>query len=41
MSLPLAACAIAITRRENMIESYSNPRKTREVLYFALKTKFL
>jgi len=30
----------AITRRENMLANYSNPRKTREVLQFALKKNF-
>jgi len=31
----------AITRCENMIASYSNPRKTREVLYFALNKNLM
>jgi len=30
---------IVITRRENAIESYSNPRKTREELKFSLEKK--
>jgi len=39
MSLQFTLLRQAITHRMRMVESYSNPRKTREVFLFELKKK--
>jgi len=40
LGFPLAAFRLSIACRWNMLQCHCNPRKTREVLQFALKKKF-